>query len=188
MVQFEDADGDGLADFSAGDYLYFYDTSLLQGSYFSGSGRLRVKGRAPFYEYEESLRVIGYRGYDSFMRGLTSGGNQLMRNISITVFDGNGLESDKVGGWVGAAAANSKNYETVHELLSCVVCVARCACALKCLPCGKISFTASSRWWERSGCIRKTPRERSRASAKSAEETESTSSTSVESRSCRREI
>ena len=56
VVQFEDADGDGLADFSAGDYLYFYDTSLLQGSYFSGSGRLRVKGRAPFYEYEESLQ------------------------------------------------------------------------------------------------------------------------------------
>ena len=90
-MAFEDADGDGVRDFSFGDYLYFYDTDALQGSYFAGTGTLKIKGRADLFAYEEALRVVGYRGYDSFMRGLTSGGDQIMRNVSITVFDGNGL-------------------------------------------------------------------------------------------------
>ena len=95
-MAFEDADGDGVRDFSFGDYLYFYDTDALQGSYFAGTGTLKIKGKADLFAYEEALRVVGYRGYDSFMRGLTSGGDQIMRNVSITVFDGNGLESDKL--------------------------------------------------------------------------------------------
>ena len=76
--------------------LYFYDTDDIVGDYYAGTGTLKLKGKASLYDYEESFRRIGYRGYDSFMRGLTSGGNQILRNVSITVFDGNGEESDKL--------------------------------------------------------------------------------------------
>jgi hypothetical protein len=98
-VRFEDATGDGefhrfpcqspisspillekyqgIADYTKGDYLYFYDTSTLKGVYSVGSGLLRIKGRDSPQAYQDALREIGYRGewlHLLAVRGLGSSG------------------------------------------------------------------------------------------------------------------
>ena len=59
--QFEDANGDGIADYTSGDYLYFYDTADIKGIYSKGSGLLKIKGRDTPQAYQDALREIGYR-------------------------------------------------------------------------------------------------------------------------------
>jgi len=96
-VRFEDATGDGVADYNSGDYLYFYDTDNIKGSYSKGAGTLRIKGLDSPKAYQEVLREIGYRASAEFnFLKLLSAGDQIPRNVSIQIMDVQGHQSETI--------------------------------------------------------------------------------------------
>mmetsp|Transcript_31411 Transcript_31411/g.70604 ORF Transcript_31411/g.70604 Transcript_31411/m.70604 type:complete len:516 (+) Transcript_31411:226-1773(+) len=95
-VRFEDATGDGVADYNSGDFLYFYDTENIKGIYSKGAGTLRIKGRDSPSAYQEVLREIGYRASEFNFLKLLSAGDQIPRNVSIQVMDVQGYQSETI--------------------------------------------------------------------------------------------
>jgi len=95
-VRFEDATGDGIADYTPGDYLYFYDTAEIKGVYSKGSGLLKIKGRDTPQAYQDALREIGYRASEFDFLKLVSAGDQIPRNISVYVYDVQGYISETI--------------------------------------------------------------------------------------------
>ena len=59
FVKFEDSNGDGIHDYTVGDWLYFYDTETIKGIYSVGSGLLKIKGRDTPQAYQDAIREIG---------------------------------------------------------------------------------------------------------------------------------
>jgi parallel beta-helix repeat protein len=94
FISFQDATGDGVADYTSGDYLYFYDTDNIKGTYSKGAGTLRIKGRDSPAAYEDAIREVGYRASEFDFLNLVSGGNQIPRNVSIVVNDVQGYSSE----------------------------------------------------------------------------------------------
>jgi hypothetical protein len=95
-IRFEDSDDDGVADYTAGDYLYFYDTDTIKGIYSKGSGFLKIKGRDTPQGYQDALRDVAYRASEFEFLKLVSAGNQIQRNLSIVINDVQGYSSETV--------------------------------------------------------------------------------------------
>mmetsp|Transcript_17099 Transcript_17099/g.20126 ORF Transcript_17099/g.20126 Transcript_17099/m.20126 type:complete len:713 (-) Transcript_17099:65-2203(-) len=94
FISFQDSTGDGVADYTSGDYLYFYDTDNIKGTYSKGAGTLRIKGRDTPAAYEDAIREVGYRASEFEFLNLVSAGNQIPRNVSIVVNDVQGYSSE----------------------------------------------------------------------------------------------
>jgi hypothetical protein len=94
FVRFVDSNADGVADYTPGDYLYFFDTDNIKGIYSKGSGLLKIKGRDTPQGYQDALREISYRASEFEFLKLVSAGDQIQRNLSIVINDVQGYSSE----------------------------------------------------------------------------------------------